>query len=123
MSQEIRTQNQTQGKPFDLEKALNNMDEDRELFQNLVAVFVEESARHMEEIREGIQRTDAGAVERAAHTLKGTAGNFAAQRTFELASHLEVLGRERRFRELPKAFAELEEELDLLREALRSAAG
>lgn len=122
MSQEIRTQNQTQGKPFDLEKALNNMDEDRELFQNLVAVFVEESARHMEEIREGIQRTDAGAVERAAHTLKGTAGNFAAQRTFELASHLEVLGRERRFRELPKAFAELEEELDLLREALRSAA-
>lgn len=123
MSQEIRTQNQTQGKPFDLEKALNNMDEDRELFQILVAVFVEESARHMEEIREGIQRTDAGAVERAAHTLKGTAGNFAAQRTFELASHLEVLGRERRFRELPKAFAQLEEELDLLREALRSAAG
>lgn len=123
MSQEIRTQNQTQGKPFDLEKALNNMDEDRELFQILVAVFVEESAGHMEEIREGIQRTDAGAVERAAHTLKGTAGNFAAQRTIELASHLEVLGRERRFRELPKAFAQLEEELDLLREALRSAAG
>lgn len=75
----------------------------------------------MEEIREGIQRADASAVERAAHTIKGTVGNFVAPRTLELACYLEDLGHERRLSELPKAFAELAQELDLLKEALRNA--
>jgi HPt (histidine-containing phosphotransfer) domain-containing protein len=121
MSLETQQLEHAQEKPFDFEKALNNMDGDQELFQNLVSVFVEESSYRMKEIREGIQRADAIAVEKAAHAIKGTVGNFAAQRTLELAYRLEVLGRQCRHSEMPKALAELEQEMDLLREALRSA--
>jgi two-component system, sensor histidine kinase and response regulator len=122
MPQETRPSEHTQGKFFDLEKALNNFDGDREVFQSLVFIFVEESSYQMEEIRQGIQGADASAVERAAHTIKGTVGNFAAQRTYELAYRLEVLSRERRLSELSQVFSELEQEMNLLKDALLKAA-
>jgi len=75
----------------------------------------------MEEIREGVQRADASVVEKAAHKIKGTVGIFAASRTVELANELEILGRESRLSELPKAFAELEQELEALKNALQNA--
>ncbi len=112
-----------QGERFDMEEALKNMDGDRELFQKLVELFLEESSFHMQAIREGIEREDAGAVRKAAHAIKGTAGNFAAKRTFELAGQLEVLGREGRVGEFAKAFEALRQELDLLGQALLHVAG
>lgn len=123
MLQEKQHLDQTQEKPFDLEKALSNMDHDRELFGNLVLVFIEESSQQMVEIREAIDKADATAAEKAAHATKGTVGNFAAQRAFELAYRLEVLGRERKLNELPEAFAALEYEMHRLRDALLNAVG
>ena len=111
--------NQNQGQPFDLNKALTHMDGDQELLHNLVQVFIEESAGQLAAIEQGIQEADAGAVEKAAHALKGAVGNFSAQRSHDLAYHLEILGRERRLDDLPQAFAELEQELESLTEALQ----
>lgn len=121
VSQATQNSNEHQTQPFDLDKALTHMDGDQELLHNLVQVFIEESAGQLAAIQEGIQEADAGAVERAAHAIKGAVGNFAAQRSYDLAYHLEILGRERRFNDLPQAFAELEQELKSLKEALQHA--
>jgi|WetSurMetagenome_2_1015567.scaffolds.fasta_scaffold10129_3 two-component system, sensor histidine kinase and response regulator len=112
----------TRGEPFDLEAALSYMDGDRELFQELVTVFLEESAHQIRDIHKGIGNADAKLVERAAHSIKGSASTFAAKQTAEAARQLEILGREGRFAEFPSAALALEGQLELLKAALAKAA-
>ncbi len=112
----------SQSQPFDLEQALQNLDGDRELFRTLVEAFLEEASCHAKEIWDGLRRADTGAVTRAAHTIKGSAGNLAAPRTVELAHRVEILAREGRLDELPEAAADLAQALDSLTKALRRAA-
>lgn len=112
----------TQEEPFDLEAALTYMDGDRELFQELVTVFVEESVNQIRDIHKGMENADAKLVERAAHSIKGSASTFAAKRTAEAARQLEVLGRDEKFSEFQGALTHLEGELELLRAALLKVA-
>jgi two-component system, sensor histidine kinase and response regulator len=111
----------TRGEPFDLDAALAYMDGDKELFHELVQVFLEESTRQIEQIHTGIANGDAKLVERSAHSIKGSASTFAAKPSTEAARHLEVLGREGKFAEFVPALTALEEELELLRAALMKA--
>jgi HPt (histidine-containing phosphotransfer) domain-containing protein len=112
----------TQEEAFDLEAALNYMDGDRALFQELVTVFLEESANQIRDIHKGIVNADAKLVERAAHSIKGSASTFAAKSTTEAARQLEILGREGKFAEFPSAALVLEGQLKLLMAALAKAA-
>jgi len=112
----------TQEEPFDLEAALTYMDSDKALFQELVTVFLEESANQIRDIHKGIVNADAKLVERAAHSIKGSASTFAAKRTAEAARQLEILGREGKFTEFPSAALVLEGQLELLKAALAKAA-
>lgn len=98
------------------------MDGDRELFRDLVETFIEDASCQMMEISDGLQRADPGAVTRAAHTIKGSASNFAAPWTVELAYRVEVLAREGRLEELAVAVGDLTQALDSLTKALRRAA-
>jgi len=84
-----------------------------------VALFVEESAKLVIEIREAIARADAPALQRAAHTLKGSAGIFAAAPTVHASAALELLGRNGDITASGAGLAKLESELDLLLRALR----
>jgi len=118
MLQEKPNQDEAQEKPFDLEKTLANLDGDRELFENLVLVFVEESSQQMEAIRDAVEKADGKGAEKAAHAIKGTVGNFAAQRAFDLAYRVELLGRERKLDELPEVLVALECEMNKLKDAL-----
>lgn len=104
--------------PFDLEQALNYMDGDRELFLELVSVFMEESERQLNEIHSGIASGDAKVVERAAHSIKGSLSTFAAARATEAARTLEFLGRDGNLAEFPAAMAALEKEIALVKDAL-----
>jgi HPt (histidine-containing phosphotransfer) domain-containing protein len=45
------------------------------------------------ELDQGLSRGDVAAVQRAAHSLKGSVGNFAHTRSFELCLRLEQIGR------------------------------
>jgi two-component system, sensor histidine kinase and response regulator len=111
----------TREEPFDLEAALAYMDGDTSLFQELVKVFVEESAKQLKEIHTGTVSGNAKLVERAAHSIKGSASTFAAKRTVEAARHLEFLGREGKFAEFADAVTGLESELEQLKTALIKA--
>src|SRR6185295_1722627 len=65
--------------------------------RRLTGLFVADAARLCDEIRDAVARRDGGALQAAAHRLRGSAGYFAAQRTFELAARLEQSGRESDF--------------------------
>ena len=77
---------------FDREGALARVDGDLELFKEVVDLFVVDAPRLLSQIRASIQRRDGEGLERAAHQLKSTVGNFDADEAFEAALRLEAMG-------------------------------
>lgn len=59
----------------------------------LVGQFIADAKRLHAEMRDAIARQDGAALQRAAHTLCGTAGFFKAQTVYDLARRLESLGK------------------------------
>jgi HPt (histidine-containing phosphotransfer) domain-containing protein len=107
---------------FDLDAVLADyMDGDKSLFDELAKVFVEELRCQLKDIYTGIETGDSKLVERAAHSIKGSASTFVAKRACEAAQHLEALGQEGSIAEFPPAAAILEHELELLCAALTKA--
>ena len=92
--------------------------------RQLGPLFIADAARLRDEIAAAISRRDGPALEAAAHTLRGSAGYFAARRTTELAARLEQLGRDCDFdADTASTHQELAEELDRLERTLTAAPG
>jgi CheY-like chemotaxis protein len=106
---------------FDLSEAMKSVNGDQELFNEIAGLFLESAAADMADIRQGIVRSDAGAVERAAHSLKGSVANFGASRAFDAAYRLERMGKEGKLKEAQSARTELEKELEALKAAMQVA--
>jgi CheY-like chemotaxis protein len=103
---------------FDKKAALNQVDGDIELFKEIAGIFIEDSKKQLEEINQAITSGDTKALERAAHTLKGAVGNFAAKGAFEAALKLEMIGREGDLTSAGEVYSVLEKEIIRLRPAL-----
>lgn len=78
---------------FDREAAMDRVDQDIELLQELVEVFSEEYPGFLNSISEALQKQDAHKLERASHSIKSALGNLGAMKGFELARTLENMGR------------------------------
>jgi HPt (histidine-containing phosphotransfer) domain-containing protein len=102
----------------DLEAALNAVEGDRELLHRMIQLFMTQCPHLMEQIRTALARGDGVAVQRAAHTLRGSVCNFAASRAYEAATRLEQLGREGKLANAASAQAELEETMAQLHDEL-----
>jgi CheY-like chemotaxis protein/HPt (histidine-containing phosphotransfer) domain-containing protein len=114
-------QSGTQGEQkdvFDKTTALARVDGDIELFKEIAELFIEDSQKQLAEIRQNIAEGDSKTLERIAHTLKGSVGNFAAKNVFEAAFNLEKIGRSGDLTRAEEAFATLEKEIERLRPAL-----
>ncbi len=72
--------------------ALSRIDGDAGLLMEMAALFLDDYPKQLSLIRKAIEGGEANAVERVAHALKGAVGSFAAQRAFEAAFRLEVIG-------------------------------
>jgi two-component system, sensor histidine kinase and response regulator len=114
-----RDSHTTKSPVFDLAAALDRVEGDRELLQELVNLFLEEYPQLVKEIREGLRCQDAKLVQRPAHSLKSALGNLSAVRSFEAAYRLELLSRDAQLSELETAFILLEDELSTLRSAMQ----
>lgn len=64
---------------------LAGIDGNKQLLRELVRLFLADYPQHLADIKGAINRGDAGAVARAEHALKGSAGNFSAQNAFAAA--------------------------------------
>ena len=105
---------------FDRDATLARVDGDLEFLMELVELFLEDSPKLLSRIRDAVARGDSKALERAAHTLKGSVGNFDAKATFEAALKLENMGRNEDLSNAEEAYSALEEELERLKPALES---
>jgi CheY-like chemotaxis protein len=98
---------------------LAGVDGDRRLLCELVRLFLADCPQGLAKIKNAIRCGDAGALGRAAHTLKGSVGNFATRNAFAAAQRLEIMGRDGDLDNAGKAFMTLESELARLTEELR----
>jgi CheY-like chemotaxis protein len=106
---------------FDPGAALKRVDGDRELLREVASLFFEDTPRLLAEVRNAIQRGDGKALERSAHTLKGSVGNFGARTAFEAAFSLEQMGRNGDFARANEVFTQLDRQVTLLIPALEAA--
>jgi signal transduction histidine kinase/DNA-binding response OmpR family regulator len=106
-----------------LDEALlvSRVDSDPQLLRDLVDLFLEECPRLVDEIRVALERKDAKAVQRSAHSLNGSTSNLAAQMASEAALKLERLARAGELLHAESALQELEFQLERLKPALLAA--
>jgi PAS domain S-box-containing protein len=100
------------------EEAVKQMEGDVELLKEIAEMFLEESPVLMDKMRQAAADGDCRKLERAAHTIKGSVGNFAAKSAFDAAQKLEELGREGNLDHAQEAFETLEREIERLKPAL-----
>jgi HPt (histidine-containing phosphotransfer) domain-containing protein len=98
---------------------LEGFDGNRGLLKEMARLFLADYPRRVEEIKESIRRGNATALERAAHALKGSVGNFAAKEASAMAQRLEDLGRNGQLDAAGEGCIELESELALVAKELR----
>jgi HPt (histidine-containing phosphotransfer) domain-containing protein len=79
--------------PFDEAALRERVEGDAELLTEIVEQFLEDSPRLLEEVGAAVAAGDAGALKRAAHTLKGAASNFGAAAVVATCLELEGIGR------------------------------
>jgi two-component system sensor histidine kinase/response regulator len=85
-----------------------------QLIRHLVELFRADCPRMLAEIQAAVANRDSHALEHAAHTLKGAAGNFAARSAVESAARLEMMGRHGDLTDAPAAYAALHQEITRL---------
>ncbi len=111
------------GEIVDKELLMTRVGGDAELLDELVDLFLKNSSRMLFAVEQAVHEGKAETIEKAAHSLKGSVGNFAADRAFQAAMKLETMGREGRVKHADQALKDLEKEISLLRDVLMSIRG
>ena len=93
---------------FDRTTALERIGGDEELLKEIAGIFLAEYPSLIQEIRVALAKSDPEALERSAHSLKGSVANFEARPAVEAASKLEAMGRARKLDRGQAALTELE---------------
>jgi len=106
---------------LDVDEALRRLDGDTELFQAVLDTFLETTPALVEALASAASGADGAALQRAAHSLKGSAASIGAESVRHTAADLEELGRRGEPAEARSLLAELDRELRRLREAIAAA--
>ena len=93
---------------FDRQKALDQIDGDRETLVLLVSTFGRASPAQFQAMGQAIDDADAQKLAAAAHCLKGSLGVFAAEPAIALTRRLEQCAREADFVAAKQTLADLE---------------
>ncbi len=108
---------------FDYEQCLSRLGGDRELFDEVLQIFLEDAPLLLAQAAASLANGDIAALERATHTLKGLSANFAAPAATTAAYTVELLAREHRLDSAATCFPQLEAEVHRLEMALRNFRG
>lgn len=98
-------------------------DGDENLLQDLIEIFIEETPELIDRARNALNARNAIELGRVAHSMKGSSGNFGAQRLSKLAYRLERAGGRADFSEaatlldaISPSFEEVAKELQMVAE-------
>lgn len=103
---------------FDRAQALERVEGDEELFDEIVRLFLETSPGMLAQLQEALNRGDDAALSKSAHKLKGAISNFGARKAVEEAQALEDMGHAGNLENAPAAFERLVQLLNRLNSAL-----
>src|SRR5215217_6800948 len=103
---------------LDRSAALDRVGGDEELLREIASLFLSEYPVLVQEIRDAVERRDALALERSAHSLKGSVANFEAHAAVSASFRLEAIGRSKDLDQVATALAELDAAFRALEPAL-----
>lgn len=90
------------------------------LQRKMIELFLSGARERVDQLREGLAAGNRETAERAAHTLKSSAGNVGAQRLQMLAQEAENLAGAEKMGDLETLFPSLEQEFQTACQALKS---
>ena len=96
---------------LDLAAALAAVGGDEDLLREIAGIFLDECPSALSLIRRAAESADAAALERSAHSLKGSVSPFAAKSAHEAVCKLERIGRTGDLHGVAEALLELESAL------------
>ena len=104
---------------FDPSSTLERLNDDTELFAELVEMFFEDCPVLIAEVRQAVNQNDAHELKRAAHLLRGAIGNFSVSTAYQAARTLEFMGHTSKMEGAASAVNTLETETSRLVTALK----
>jgi signal transduction histidine kinase/DNA-binding response OmpR family regulator/HPt (histidine-containing phosphotransfer) domain-containing protein len=107
------------GESFDADRMLTNIGGDRDLFKQLLGLFLDRYPTMLRDIGDAVRTGDGEKLEYAAHALKGTAGTLCAPDVESVADQLEAMGRLGDLEKAPDVFHVLERKICVLAKTLQ----
>ncbi len=104
---------------FDKATLLERVEGDEQLANELIEMFLISCPKLLADVRLAVRERNALTLERAAHALKGSAGDIAAPLVFESARIMEQLARENKLEDVDAALKSMETALENLVHELR----
>jgi HPt (histidine-containing phosphotransfer) domain-containing protein len=105
---------------LDVVQALERMEGDRELLEELAHLFTDEWPKSVAEIEGALKAGDTTELERLAHGLKGAAANVGAKRLSAAALEMEKISAARNFKSIPGQWEIVKEEAAALLEEFKT---
>jgi HPt (histidine-containing phosphotransfer) domain-containing protein len=102
---------------------LDRLGGDSQLLSELIEIYLSESPSLLAAAQRALQEKNGQDLARAAHTIKGSAGNFVARATLETAERLEAFAQQGDFSGAQEAMSALEREMKRLDRALNALRG
>jgi HPt (histidine-containing phosphotransfer) domain-containing protein len=105
---------------IDRDRLMGHVGGNSELLVELIQLLLELGPNMVNEVGESIDRASSDDLQRTAHTLKGSVGNFAADAAVQAALSLEMMGRNHDFSKAHEAFILLKKEMGNVFDELQS---
>ncbi len=99
---------------FDANSLMEKISGDKEFFEELVNLFIEDTPKQLESIKNAHEAKDIVNIQRIAHTVKGSSGNFGASRLQNAASLLEHAAKTGDFSKIKSLIGAVEVEFNIL---------
>jgi PAS domain S-box-containing protein len=110
------------GCPVDLAKAMENLGGERELFDEVLGLFVQTIPQIVKDVESAIRSKDQTRLRLVAHGLKGSAANVCAESVRQLAEQIEGMAKQGDFSEVDGALGVLQDHLKRLQKYVESQA-
>ena len=93
---------------LDIDEFMNRVQNDKELFFELLDIFVQDFQTKRMELGEAVKNNDAQTIEHVAHFLKGSCGNISAKPLRSIFSELEGRGKAHDLEDLGKCLSDID---------------
>ncbi len=116
---ELKNENHEEKTPnssiFDVNSLMERISGDKEFFEELVKLFIEDTPKHFAAMRNAYEKKDVEEIQNIAHTIKGSSGNFGASSMQKAALLLEQTAKTGDFDKMCHLIDAIETEFETLK--------